>query len=478
MKLAVGLLAAAALALAVCCLWLWISRKNLRRDVEKTAGALAELLEKDSDGRLMVFTGEDCIRRLLSGINRVLEEKQKLKADFYRAQMSSRRMLSNISHDIRTPLTVLLGYLEIMRMREDGRAEETRRQKENDSREEPGKRRQDAAAEAGPANGREKEGAVRGKEREGEKGRARGKEGEGEKGPAGGEEGEGEESPARGKEKEGEKGPAGREEREGEKSPAGGKERKGEESQSKRGQRKEGESPAEPEQMTEGKREEEQPRAYGSGERAEAFREGKKSSRGERPGARAGESRADMLQKAEEKAEQVLEMAGQFFLLAKLEAGDTRMERLPVCVDELCRSAVLAYYEILTEKKFEVEAELPEGHLFALGDAQGLSRVLENLISNAVRYGADGRYLKIGAARQGEWVKIQIRDRGKGISREALPFIFDRLYTTEDSRNKDRQGSGLGLAIARSLTEQMGGRIEADSRPGEGACFTVWLKHV
>lgn len=369
MKLAVGLLAAAALALAVCCLWLWISRKNLRRDVEKTADALAELLEKDSDGRLMVFTGEDCIRRLLSGINRVLEEKQKLKADFYRAQMSSRRMLSNISHDIRTPLTVLLGYLEIMRMREDGRAEGMRRQKENDSREEP-------------------------------------------------------------------------------------------------------------EQRTEGKREEEQPLAYGSGERAEAFREGKKSSRGERPGVRAGESRADMLQKAEEKAEQVLEMAGQFFLLAKLEAGDTRMERVPVCVDELCRSAVLAYYEILTEKKFEVEAELPKGHLFALGDAQGLSRVLENLISNAVRYGADGRYLKISAARQGEWVEIQIRDRGKGISREALPFIFDRLYTTEDSRNKDRQGSGLGLAIARSLTEQMGGRIEADSRPGGGACFTVRLKHV
>lgn len=83
-------------------------------------GKLREILDEDSDESLMIFTENKELMELAAQINRLLEKRRRTKADYRRYELASRRMLSNISHDMKTPMTVILGYLEIMQM--DGAA--------------------------------------------------------------------------------------------------------------------------------------------------------------------------------------------------------------------------------------------------------------------------------------------------------------------------------------------------------------------
>lgn len=93
-------------------------QKSLREIHEK----LKEILNTDSDERVMVFTENKELMELAAQINRLLENHRKTKADYRRSELAAKRMLSNISHDMKTPMTVILGYLEILRVNEDAAA--------------------------------------------------------------------------------------------------------------------------------------------------------------------------------------------------------------------------------------------------------------------------------------------------------------------------------------------------------------------
>lgn len=95
------------------------TQKKLREISEK----LKEILDENTDEKVMVFTGDNTLADLAAQINRLLENSQKVRADFRRSQIASRKMLSNISHDIKTPMTVILGYLEIIRLQKSAEKE-------------------------------------------------------------------------------------------------------------------------------------------------------------------------------------------------------------------------------------------------------------------------------------------------------------------------------------------------------------------
>ena len=175
------------------------------------------------------------------------------------------------------------------------------------------------------------------------------------------------------------------------------------------------------------------------------------------------------------KTRDVLDMLLLFFDLAKMESGELQMEKAKIDVCEICRSELAGYYEMLQDAGFTVEASIPEEELYMNGDAQAMKRILGNLIQNALRYGADGRYLGISVAREDRGLAIRVTDRGKGIVEENQDKIFERLTTLEDSRNKKYQGSGLGLTITKRLTEAMGGSIRVKSRPYRETVFTLFF---
>lgn len=107
---------------------------------------------------------------------------------------------------------------------------------------------------------------------------------------------------------------------------------------------------------------------------------------------------------------------------------------------------------------------------------EALDRILNNLLSNAVRHGGDGKVIGLGLREDERFVYVDVWDKGKGIREAHTDRVFERLYTLEDSRNRDYQGSGLGLTITKRLAEKMGGDILLDSRPHEKTTFTVKLR--
>lgn len=91
-------------------------RRGIRIQLIQISRKLEDIAESDSDEKVMVFTDEPALMELAGEINRLLLDRQRIKAEFKRGEIASKKMLANISHDIKTPLTVILGYLEIMRL--------------------------------------------------------------------------------------------------------------------------------------------------------------------------------------------------------------------------------------------------------------------------------------------------------------------------------------------------------------------------
>lgn len=284
---------------------LLVERGKIRKQIQNISSELDRILTDGTDEKIMLFNNEKEVAALIEQMNRALESRQKVKTDYRVSELKAKRMLSNVSHDIKTPLTVILGYLEIMRL---------------DSR-----------------------------------------------------------------------------------------------------------------------------------------------------------YHTKMLEKVEIKADEVMDLINKFFTLAKIEAGDIDLTMTRIHVGEFCKEIIVDFYEILTEKDFYVDIQIPETELYVYSNQDALKRIILNLISNAIRYGSDGKYFGLFIRYDEAKVSIDVIDKGKGIGKTEKAHVFDRLYTTEDSRNRDIQGNGLGLAIAKELAEKLGGNIILDSEPNVRTVFTLEL---
>ena len=113
-----------------------------------------------------------------------------------------------------------------------------------------------------------------------------------------------------------------------------------------------------------------------------------------------------------------------------------------------------------------------------IADPEQLKRVINNIVGNSVKYAYPGRPLKVSirVMEEAEFIKVEIEDNGRGISRREVPLIFDRLYRTDESRNSTKGGSGLGLSIAKKIIEEHGGKIWARSTEGVGTTMSFVLR--
>lgn len=128
------------------------------------------------------------------------------------------------------------------------------------------------------------------------------------------------------------------------------------------------------------------------------------------------------------------------------------------------------------QKKIQVIASRVDKDLAIKGHQQNLVDLLVILLDNAIKYSPNGNDVKISAAKQGRNAIIHISDKGIGIKRSELPYIFERFYRSDSSRNKSKaSGYGLGLAIAKRIVERHEGMIEVHSAPNKGSIFSVKL---
>ncbi len=113
-----------------------------------------------------------------------------------------------------------------------------------------------------------------------------------------------------------------------------------------------------------------------------------------------------------------------------------------------------------------------------IADSDKLSQVLVNLISNSIKYSKTGGTILISTFEQEKNILISIKDEGVGISMEDLPFIFERFYRVDQSRDKNTGGAGIGLTITKEIVEAHGGKITIDSLPGHGTEVIVTLPKI
>lgn len=190
------------------------------------------------------------------------------------------------------------------------------------------------------------------------------------------------------------------------------------------------------------------------------------------------EEREILLGKVENKTKEVMELINKFFDLAKLESGDKDIPLTRINMNEVCRKNILDFYDILTSKGIEVIIDIPEKNMYSLGNEEALDRIINNLISNAIKYGSEGGVLGLSLKSDEKYVYVEVWDKGKGINEVYKDRVFERMYTLEDSRNKLYQGGGLGLTITKRLVEKLEGEIFLDSKPFDKTSFTVRLKRI
>lgn len=108
-------------------------------------------------------------------------------------------------------------------------------------------------------------------------------------------------------------------------------------------------------------------------------------------------------------------------------------------------------------------------------DEAAYRRALNNLIGNALKYGADGAWLGVTVQQVKDEVQVAVSDRGRGIDAHDLPHIFDAFYRGQYAKDRQIHGNGLGLSLVKGIAEAHGGRITVTSAPGAGATVTLHL---
>lgn len=164
--------------------------------------------------------------------------------------------------------------------------------------------------------------------------------------------------------------------------------------------------------------------------------------------------------------------------LANAEAGQLSLDHLPLNLTELCQRQVTAFQPQALGKQIELTFHSEAETVMVCGDEQRLGQVLSNLLDNALRHTPAGGAIQVQLAAPNGTVRLAVTDSGEGITADALPYLFDRFYRAELSRNRRTGGSGLGLAIVRQLVQAHGGRIWAASPPvggQQGSAFIIEL---
>ena len=157
-------------------------------------------------------------------------------------------------------------------------------------------------------------------------------------------------------------------------------------------------------------------------------------------------------------------------ILSLADAGMLKLQREQTDLAVLIQDVLASFRAKADEMGVLVQADVGSDVPLLDIDAVRVREVLVNLISNALRYTADGGQIWVEARLAAGMVKVCVRDTGRGISPDVLPHIFDRFY-----KGRDSMGTGLGLAIAKQLISAHGGEIRAESTPGEGTRISFEL---
>ena len=164
--------------------------------------------------------------------------------------------------------------------------------------------------------------------------------------------------------------------------------------------------------------------------------------------------------------------------LLQLTRFDNKQVRLDMTEIEMndFLSMTVRQNKIHAEAKNQQLSFQPYEHMVVVhGDRDRVGQVVNNIVTNAIKYSLEQATIRIFITEDEKYFKINVRDTGMGISREDLPRIFERFYRVDKARSRAMGGTGLGLAIAKEIMETHGGKLTAESEYGKGTTMTMWF---
>jgi signal transduction histidine kinase len=177
---------------------------------------------------------------------------------------------------------------------------------------------------------------------------------------------------------------------------------------------------------------------------------------------------------ARRNADKLLSVVSDLLFVAQLDAAGAIFARNPVDLSLLARDAVAAAVPAADEAGVELTV-VTEGSAWLNGDAQRLSQVFDNLISNALKFTPRGGRVRTEISAAGKVIRLDVSDNGDGISVDDQEQLFERFFRTQSATTQAIQGTGLGLPIVKAIVEGHGGAVTVKSVVGEGTLFRVEL---
>ena len=162
--------------------------------------------------------------------------------------------------------------------------------------------------------------------------------------------------------------------------------------------------------------------------------------------------------------------------LALAESEEIHFDIQPLQIEGKVEDSIRALQPSAQAQQIQLQMQpAPEKLPLVYADARRLAQIMRNLLNNALAYTAAGGKVEVKLLNRGDVVEIQVHDDGEGIDAAHLPYVFERFYRVDPSRNRATGGAGLGLAIVRQLVEAQGGEIDVQSKRGQGCCFRFTL---
>lgn len=183
----------------------------------------------------------------------------------------------------------------------------------------------------------------------------------------------------------------------------------------------------------------------------------------------------EMVERARRRVRMMLDLARDLLVLSRAREAELLAEPETVDLAALVKGLAEDYRQQATSAAIDFTTVLGDGGCKIVGDRESLTELVENLVSNAVKYTTAGGMVRVSLHRAGDRVEVCVSDSGIGIPPEEQQLVFDEFYRARNARQSGKEGTGLGLSIVRAVTRAHGGQVAVESAVGAGTTVRVQL---
>jgi len=183
------------------------------------------------------------------------------------------------------------------------------------------------------------------------------------------------------------------------------------------------------------------------------------------------------IQVTSNETERMIRLVNDLLQLSKMDSKDYQMIMASMNATTFVNQVIDRFEMTTKNEDIQFKRRIPERSIPVMGDRDKLTQLLDNIISNAIKYSPEGGTITCTLKTEKERIIISVKDEGVGIPKENIPHVFDRFYRVDKARSRNLGGTGLGLAIAKEIAEAHGGNIWVSSEWGKGTTFLFSLPY-